>query len=418
MEILVTKKSKDYELLDSGEGQKLERYGEYVLSRPDTQAIWQKKLGNNEWEKADAIFSHGAKSGKWNAKGKIKEKWLVNLNDVVFNLELLPSKHLGVFPEQSSQWSWIEDKIKSRINSGEKVKVLNLFGYTGGVSLYLASLGADITHIDASKQAILWANQNKSKNNLAGSVRFLLDDALKFTEKEFKNNERINCAFFFIINSFDSNNFNATLQVNSSRPVYNATYTTPVLNLNDKDVQFKYVEFENFIYDQNAFTSNLVSILSFYAHVIIGADADTFASKGGTEAYEKALTVSNMAQSSGYAGWVQTGKNPTRYNLISDLMSPTFDPYRETMYAYHIKGLDIMAGNVKAGKLGISSAIDTLLQLHKVRPNSLLARTFFDAKTDEIVTIFGGGPPVDTSKLIDALQTISPLNSSKWNKIK
>ena len=240
----------------------------------------------------------------------------------------------------------------------------------------------------------------------------------KFTEKEFKNNERINCAFFFIINSFDSNNFNATLQVNSSRPVHNATYTTPVLNLNDKDVQFKYVEFENFIYDQNAFTSNLVSILSSYAHVIIGADADTFASKGGTESYEKALTVSNMAQSSGYAGWVQTGKNPTRYNLISDLMSPTFDPYRETMYAYHIKGLDIMAGNVKAGKLGISSAIDTLLQLHKVRPNSLLARTFFDAKTDEIVTIFAGGPPVDTSKLIDALQTISPLNSSKWNKIK
>lgn len=240
----------------------------------------------------------------------------------------------------------------------------------------------------------------------------------KFTEKEFKNNERINCAFFFIINSFDSNNFNATLQVNSSRPVYNATYTTPVLNLNDKDVQFKYVEFENFIYDQNAFTSNLVSILSFYAHVIIGADADTFASKGGTESYEKALTVSNMAQSSGYAGWVQTGKNPTRFNLISDLLSPTFDPYRETMYAYHIKGLDIMAGNVKGGKLGVISAIDALLQLHKVRPNSLLARTFFDTKTDEIVTIFGGGPPVDKSKLIDALQTISPLNSSKWNKIK
>nr|WP_298660609.1 DUF4835 family protein [uncultured Flavobacterium sp.] len=252
---------------------------------------------------------------------------------------------------------------------------------------------------------------------LEKQISYFLNNT-KFTEKEFKNNERINCAFFFIINSFDSNNFNATLQVNSSRPVYNATYTTPVLNLNDKDVQFKYVEFENFIYDQNAFTSNLVSILSFYAHVIIGADADTFASKGGTEAYEKALTVSNMAQSSGYAGWVQTGKNPTRYNLISDLMSPTFDPYRETMYAYHIKGLDIMAGNVKAGKLGISSAIDTLLQLHKVRPNSLLARTFFDAKTDEIVTIFGGGPPVDTSKLIDALQTISPLNSSKWNKIK
>lgn len=240
----------------------------------------------------------------------------------------------------------------------------------------------------------------------------------KFTEKEFKNNERINCSFFFIINSFDSNNFSATLQVNSSRPVYNATYTTPVLNLNDKDVQFKYIEFENFIYDQNAFTSNLVSILSFYAHIIIGSDADTFASKGGTEAYEKALTVSNMAQSSGYAGWVQTGKNPTRYNLVSDLMSPTFDPYREAMYLYHIKGLDSMAGNVKGAKLAISNALETLFQLHKVRPNSLLARTFFDAKTDEIVTVFTGGPPIDISKLVEILQTVSPLNSSKWNKIK
>jgi len=240
----------------------------------------------------------------------------------------------------------------------------------------------------------------------------------KFSEKDYKNNERINCSFFFIINSFDSNNFNATLQVNSSRPVYNATYTTPVLNLNDKDVQFKYIEFENLIYDQNAFTSNLVSILSFYAQIIIGADADTFSSKGGAEFYEKALTVSNMAQSSGYAGWVQTGKNPTRYNLVSDLMSPTFDPYREAMYQYHMKGLDSMAGNVKGGKLAISNAVETLFQLHKVRPNSLLARIFFDAKTDEIVTVFTGGPPIDVSKLVEILQTISPLNSSKWNKIR
>jgi 23S rRNA (cytosine1962-C5)-methyltransferase len=191
MEILVTKKSKDYELLDSGEGQKLERYGEYVLSRPDTQAIWQKKLGNNEWEKADAIFSHGAKSGKWNAKGKIKEKWLVNLNDVVFNLELLPSKHLGVFPEQSSQWSWIEDKIKSRINSGEKVKVLNLFGYTGGASLVSAKAGAEVVHVDASKFAIDLAQKNLKSSNLADKpVRFIVDDVRKFIEREIKRGNK------------------------------------------------------------------------------------------------------------------------------------------------------------------------------------------------------------------------------------
>ena len=125
-----------------------------------------------------------------------------------------------------------------------------------------------------------------------------------------------------------------------------------------------------------------------------------------------------MAQSSGFSGWVQTGKKTTRFNLISDLMSNTFDAYRETMYEYHINGLDKMADELKQGKLGIVNAIDTLLKLHKVRPNSLLARTFFDTKTDEIVDIFNGGPGIDTVKVRENLATISPLNSSKWNKIR
>ncbi|WP_396150808.1 DUF4835 family protein [Flavobacterium sp.] len=240
----------------------------------------------------------------------------------------------------------------------------------------------------------------------------------KFSEKVVKQNEKINCSFFFIVTKFESNNFEASLQVNSSRPVYNSTFTTPILNINDKDVSFKYIEFENLIYDQNAFTSNLVSILSFYANVIIASDADTFSDKGGTDSYETALNITNVAQSSGFSGWVQTGKKTTRFNLISDLISNTFDAYRETMYEYHINGLDKMADDLKQGKLGIVNAIDTLLKVHKVRPNSLLARTFFDTKTDEIVDIFNGGPGIDTVKVKDNLATISPLNSSKWNKIR
>lgn len=240
----------------------------------------------------------------------------------------------------------------------------------------------------------------------------------KFSEKVVKQNEKINCSFFFIVTKFESNNFEASLQVNSSRPVYNSTFTTPILNINDKDISFKYIEFENLIYDQNAFTSNLVSILSFYANVIIASDADTFSDKGGTDSYETALNITNVAQSSGFSGWVQTGKKTTRFNLISDLMSNTFDAYRETMYEYHINGLDKMADELKQGKLGIVNAIDTLLKLHKVRPNSLLARTFFDTKTDEIVDIFNGGPGIDTVKVRENLATISPLNSSKWNKIR
>jgi len=240
----------------------------------------------------------------------------------------------------------------------------------------------------------------------------------KFSEKVVQQNEKINCSFFFIVTKFESNNFEVTLQVNSSRPVYNSTFTTPILNINDKDVSFKYIEFENLIYDQNAFTSNLVSVLSFYANIIIASDADTFSDKGGTDSYETALNITNVAQSSGFSGWVQTGKKTTRFNLISDLISNTFDPYREAMYEYHIKGLDKMADELKQGKLGIVNAIDTLLKLHKVRPNSLLARTFFDTKTDEIVDIFNGGPGIDTVQVRENLATISPLNASKWNKIR
>ena len=241
----------------------------------------------------------------------------------------------------------------------------------------------------------------------------------KFSNKEFvKQNEKVNCSFFFIVNKFESNNFEVALQVNSTRPVFNSSFTTPILNINDKDVSFKYIEFENLIYDQNSFTSNLVSVLSFYANIILASDADTFSDKGGTEYLESALNISNVAQSSGFSGWVQTGKKTTRYNLISDLMSNTFDAYRETLYQYHINGLDRMADDLSKGKMEIINAIETLLKLHKVRPNSLLARTFFDAKTDEIVNIFTGGPVVDVSKVKDNLATISPLNSSKWNKIR
>ena len=240
----------------------------------------------------------------------------------------------------------------------------------------------------------------------------------KFSDKVVKQNEKVNCSFFFIINKFEANNFEVTLQVNSTRPVFNATFTTPILNINDKDVSFKYIEFENLIYDQNSFTSNLVSVLSFYANIVLASDADTFSDQGGSEYLESALNIANVAQSGGFSGWVQTGKKTTRYNLISDLMSNTFDAYRETLYQYHIKGLDNMADDLKTGKLEIINAIDTLLKLHKVRPNSLLARTFFDAKTDEIVNIFSGGPVMDISKVKDNLATISPLNSSKWNKIR
>lgn len=254
--------------------------------------------------------------------------------------------------------------------------------------------------------------------NLETQVKEFLNTT-KWTTKEFTDVEKIDCNFFINVSSYGSNNFEATLQVQSSRPVFNSTLSTPVLNINDKNFTFRFIEFENLIYDQNSFSSNLVSVLAFYANLVIGLDQDSFSEFGGTEYFQIASNIVNVAQSSGFKGWNQSeGNNNNRNFLISDILSNTFSPFRISLYQYHRLGLDLMSEDVKKGKEGVIKGINALAEIQKVRPNALLSRTFFDAKTDEIVSIFSGGPKVDVLPLIETLNRISPLNSQKWSNIK
>jgi 23S rRNA (cytosine1962-C5)-methyltransferase len=184
---LILDNLKGYSLIDSGEGEKLEDFFGVITRRPDPQAIWSRKKRVEDWENYDLYFKKTTKGFKWFFKKDVKE-WQGLVLGLNLILKINNFKHTGLFPEQTLLWQMAGQVLQKhrKENPNRQIKVLNLFGYTGGVSLYLASLGADVTHIDASKQAILWANQNKSKNNLTGSVRFLLDDALKFTEKELR----------------------------------------------------------------------------------------------------------------------------------------------------------------------------------------------------------------------------------------
>ncbi len=230
---------------------------------------------------------------------------------------------------------------------------------------------------------------------------------------------KIPCSFYINVLEYEANSFKCSLQVQASRPVFNATYTTPLTNFNDKEFNFSYIEYENLFYDPNNFTSNLVSVLGFYANIIIGFEQDSFAPSSGTAAYENALSIMNVAQSSGFAGWNSNENNfNNRYYLITDLLSNTYKPFRETLYMYHINGLDLMADAPQKGKSNLILAIQTLSELQNVRPNSYLNRIFFDAKADEIVSIFSGGPKVSIVELLGTLQNISPSNSSKWAKVK
>jgi hypothetical protein len=254
--------------------------------------------------------------------------------------------------------------------------------------------------------------------NLETQVKEFLNTT-KWTTKEFTDVEKIECNFFINISTYGSNNFEATLQVQSSRPVYNSTLSTPILNINDKNFSFRFIEFENLIYDQNTFNSNLVSVLAFYANLIIGLDQDSFSELGGTEYLQIASNIVNVAQTSGYKGWNQSeGNNNNRNFLISDILSNTFTPFRQALYQYHRLGMDVMADDVKKGKEGVIEGINALAEIQKTRPNALLTRTFFDAKTDEIVSIFSGGPRVNIVPLLETLNRISPLNSQQWSRIK
>ncbi len=240
----------------------------------------------------------------------------------------------------------------------------------------------------------------------------------RWTNKTYAPREKIDCTMFINVTSYASDQFVASIQVSSSRPIFDSTYSSPVFNYNDRDFSFRYIEFESLLYNPNSFDSNLVSVLAFYSNLIIGLDADTFAPLGGTEFLRKAQEAANTAQQSNYKGWKQSDGNQNRYFLINDLLSGTYEPIRTAMYEYHYKGLDTMSNDVKGGKTSIKEAIVLLNKVHSVRPNAFLTRIFFDAKSDELVSVFSGGPQISVTDLIDTLNRISPINTSKWVNIK
>lgn len=239
----------------------------------------------------------------------------------------------------------------------------------------------------------------------------------KWSTRDFKSNERINCSMFINVSEFNNNVFTATIQVQASRPVYNSTYSTPILNINDKDFTFRYVEFENLFFNPNSFDSNLVSVVAFYSYMILAMDADSFEYQGGNEYLEIAQNIVSVSQSGG-KGWSQSDGLQNRFFLVNDLLSTTFDPIRLGFYDYHKLGLDLMADDLQAGKEGVKNAVLTLSKINSVRPNAYLTRVFFDTKADEILSVFTGGPKVDITDLVDNLNRVSPLNASNWSKIK
>lgn len=202
MKLLTPQHWPDYELIDSGDYEKLERFGRYILRRPEPQAVWKRSVPESEWNKsADAWFKRekgkpegghqtASEKGEWSLRPSMPQQWFVNYQykdmPLRFRLGLTAFKHVGIFPEQAENWAYIYDTV-SKIKN-EQPKVLNLFAYTGGASLAARSAGADVTHVDSVKQVLNWTRENMEASGL-NAIRWVLEDALKFVKREVKRNK-------------------------------------------------------------------------------------------------------------------------------------------------------------------------------------------------------------------------------------
>ena len=295
-----------------------------------------------------------------------------------------------------------------------KRNLLILFLYLSAcVSNYAQELNCVITvnsdQVNQTNQQI-FGTLEKSLNDFVNNARW--------GNRIYNENERVNARMFITVTEYVSPNFKATIQIQSSRPVFNTSYESPVFNYKDNQFNFSYIEFEPLVFNPNSFESNLVGVISFYAYIILGLDADTFSLEGGTEYYQQAQQIVTQAQGVGSIGWSPSSTDKrTRFVLVDNLLSNTFREYRIAMYNYHRKGLDIMGDNNSTGKQVIAGSMRLFETLIKRRPNAFLIQAFFDAKSEEITNIFSDGPKIDLVSLKETLNKVAPFYSSTWNEI-
>ncbi|MFN4854628.1 MAG: DUF4835 family protein [Bacteroidota bacterium] len=240
----------------------------------------------------------------------------------------------------------------------------------------------------------------------------------KWTNDLFKSEERIECALSITITNRKSiEEFDAGVVVTARRPVYKTNYTSLLLNFTDPDFSFRYVEFQPLEFNENTFTSNLTSMLGFYAYIILGIDYDSFSQEGGTVFFQKAQTIMNNAQNTPDRGWKAFDGTKTRYWLAEGFVNGNFKALRQTYYKYHRKGLDVMATDPEGGRAAIAEALDNLKIVHNIVPGSFMMQQFFWAKADEAVNLFTPSPPDQKNKINTLLNTIDPGNGAKYQKL-
>jgi Domain of unknown function (DUF4835) len=239
----------------------------------------------------------------------------------------------------------------------------------------------------------------------------------KWTEDNFSDIEKIDCNLVINVTKVVSpTRFQATMDFQARRPIYNSSYTSILFNYLDNDIEFEYQENQALQYSETSYSNNLTSILGFYANFILGLDYDSYSLKGGDIYYQKALNIVNGIPTEFAADWTKGTNN--RYWMIYNMLDATFIPLRECVYNYHRLGLDVMSKDVIKGRAVIFDAVQNLQKIHAVKPLSFSLQLFFIAKSAELINIFSKATPEEQNTIIPILKKINPINSSKYQKIK
>lgn len=235
---------------------------------------------------------------------------------------------------------------------------------------------------------------------------------------QFQKEERIECTIMITISErLSSDRFKGKINLVLRRPVYKTSYNSILFNWVDKDLEFDYIEFEPLEYNENTFSSNLTSILAFYANMFLGLDADSFSMYGGTPYFEKAQQIVNSAQNAPEKGWKAFEGRRNRYWLIENIMNSSYGSLREGFYTYHRKGLDLMSENIDMGRNGVTDALVSLQKAHRQKPGLFFLQLITESKSDELINIYTQAAPQDKTKAVNILKEIDPSHASNYQKI-
>ncbi|MBS1531011.1 MAG: DUF4835 family protein [Bacteroidetes bacterium] len=290
------------------------------------------------------------------------------------------------------------------------------------ISLYIIfiCLGYSASAQDLNAQVkVISAKIQTSNRHIFQSLETSMKDFLngrKWCADQVLPAERFDCNFVISLNTWDgSSNFSGELQVQSSRPVYNSNYMSPLLNVNDKDFDFTYTEGATLDYSDQTFTSNLASVMAFYAYVIIGMDYDSFSPLAGTQYFQAAQNVVSNAQANGaYKGWKAFDGNTNRYWLSENLNNKAYNNLRGFIYTYHRQGLDQMADNAAKGRKAIDDVLPDLSKVDRTRLGAMFPLVFFTAKSGELVSIYNKADPRERTDAINILSQVDPANGNKY----